>query len=390
MAVRREALPVVATSTLVAAWAAWWAWRTWPHSGLSWHFFADGSRLLLHGSGLNLYADHPELQTGPLSLFVAALLGPLPSNVAKNVALLGMAAAGPLLLAALAPLVAPARRHRRMFVAAVLVIPAWTVLSVQWGHLDDVLAMAFAILAVRAVCADRPVLAGAALAAAIAAKPWAVGFLPLLFVLPRGRLRAAATAAAGTAAAWAPFVIANPRTLGALQPPVGLSPASGLYTLGARGQMVPPWGRAAELVLSPVVALAVVLTRHWPGVLLVSIAVRLALDPKDNAYYIGSAALAAAVFDLVGTRWAIPWTTLVTVVMLWQPFVRDFPHRLQTTTGLTHWWFAHQEAVGALHLAWTLAVVVVVFVVPRPSDSQRWRDAETVSGEAPEAISSGT
>jgi hypothetical protein len=365
MAVRREALPVVAASTSVAAWTLWWAWRAWPVSGLSWHFFADGSRLLLHGSGLNLYADHPELQTGPLSLVVAALLRPLPASVAKNVALVAMTAAGPLLLAALAPLVAPPGRRRRMLLAAILLIPAWTVLSVRWGHLDDVLAMAFAILAVRAVCAERPVLAGAALAAAIAAKPWAVGFLPLLLVLPRSRLRGAATAAVGAAAAWAPFVLANPKTLGALHPPVGLSPASGLYALGARGQIVPPWGRAAELVLSPLVALVVVLTRCWPGVLLVSIAVRLALDPKDNAYYIGSAALAAAVFDLVGTGWTIPWTTLGTVIMLWQPFVLDFPHRLQTTTGLTHWWFAHQEAVGVLHLAWSLAVVVVVLVVPR-------------------------
>jgi hypothetical protein len=366
MAVRREALPVVATSTLVATWTVWCAWRMWPVSGLSWHFFADGSRLLLHGSGLNLYANHPELQTGPLSLAMAGLLSPLPASVAKSVALVAMTAVGPLLIAALTPMVARPGRHRRMLVAAMVLIPAWTVLSVQWGHLDDVLAMTFAILAVRAVSADRPVLAGAALAAAVAAKPWAVGFLPLLLVLPRGRLRAAATAAAGTAAAWAPFVLANPSTLGALHPRVGLSPASGLYTLGARGQIVPPWGRTAQLVLAPAAAIAVALTRRWPGVLLVAVAVRLALDPQDNAYYIGSAALAAAVFDLLGTGWTIPWTTLGTVLILWQPFVLDFSHRLQTTTGLTHWWFAHQGSVGALHLIWSLLVVVLVFALPHP------------------------
>jgi hypothetical protein len=368
MRVRRPALPIVATSMLVAIWTGWWAWRAWPVSGLSWHFFADGSRLLLHGSGLNLYADHPELQTGPLSLAVAALLGPLPANIAKSVALVAMTAAGPLLVAALAPLVHAERKHRRMLMAAIVMAPAWTVLSVRWGHLDDVLAMALAILAVRAVCADRPVLAGAALAAAIAAKPWAVGFLPLLLVLPRGRLRAAVTAAAGTAVAWAPFFVANTRTLGALHPPVGLSPASGLHALGARGTLVPVWGRALELVLSPSAALAVALARRWPGVLLVSVAVRLALDPKDNAYYIGSAALAAVVFDLLGTRWTIPWTTLGTVLILWQPFVLDFPHRLQTTTGLTHWWFANEGAVGALHLVWSIVIVALVFTVPRPSD----------------------
>jgi hypothetical protein len=364
----RRALPVVASWTVVALWSAWWAWHMWPDSGLSWHFSVDGARLLLHGSGLNLFADAPWLQTGPLSLILAALLGPLPANVGKSVALVAMAAAGPLLIAALAPLVAPDKRPRRIFIAAIVLIPAWTVLSVRWGHLDDVLAMVFAILALRAVSADRPVLAGAALALAIAAKPWAIGFLPLLLVLPWRRLRAAAAVAAGgVVLAWAPFVLANPGTLSALRPPVGLSPASGLHTLGARGVLVPAWGRTAQLVLSPLAATVAVLMRGLPGVLLVSVAVRLALDPKDNAYYIGSAALAAVVFDLLGTDWTIPWTTVATVVLFWQPFVTgftDIPHALQTTTGLTHWWFAHQEAVGAIHLAWSVAVVALVFAWP--------------------------
>ena len=368
MEVDRRALPGVASWTVVALWSAWWTWHMWPDSGLSWHFSVDGARLLLHGSGLNLFADAPWLQTGPLSLILAAMLGPLPANVGKGVALLAMAASGPLLIAALAPLVAPDKRPRRIFIAAIVLIPAWTVLSVRWGHLDDVLAMIFAIVALRAVSADRPVLAGAALALAIAAKPWAIGFLPLLLVLPWHRLRAAAAVAVGgVALAWAPFVLANPGTLTALRPPVGLSPASGLHTLGARGVLVPAWGRTAQLVLAPLAATVAVLIRGLPGVLLVSVAVRLALDPKDNAYYIGSAALAAVVFDLLGTDWTIPWTTVATVILFWQPFVKgftDIPHALQTTTGLTHWWFAHQEAVGAIHLAWSVAVVVLVFAWP--------------------------
>ena len=368
MAVHRKSLPVVASWTFVAMWTASWAWYMWPSSGLSWHFSVEGARLLLHGSGLNLFADAPWLQTGPLSLIVAALLSPLPANLAKAVAQIAMAAAGPLLIVALAPLVAPARKNRRLFIAAMVLIPAWTVLSVRWGHLDDVLAMVFAIVALRGVSADRPVLAGAAMALAIAAKPWAIGFLPLLLVLPWGRLRAGAVAAAGTALAWAPFVLANPRTLGALSPPVGLSPASGLYTLGVRGVLVPRWGRTAQLLLAPAASTVAVLTRGLPGVLLVSVAVRLALDPKDNAYYIGSAALAAVVFDLLGTDWTIPWTTLTTVVLFWQPFIANFAHALTTTTGLTHWWFAHQEAVGVIHLGWSVLVCVLVFAWPyRPA-----------------------
>ena len=369
MAAHRMQLRVVISSAIVAVWSLWWAWRLWPDSGVSWHFSVDGANLLLHGSGLNLFADAPWLQTGPLSLVVAAALAPLPASVGKSLALMAMTAAGPLLMAAVAPLVAPTRRVRRMLIAAMVLIPAWTVLSVRWGHLDDVLAMIFAIVALRAVSADRPVLAGAALALAIAVKPWAVGFLPLLLALPRSRIRAAVTAAAGTALAWAPFILANPRTLGALHPPVGLSPASGLHALGARGVYVPPWGRTAQLLIAPAAAAAAVLTRGLPGVLLVSVAVRLALDPKDNAYYIGSTALAAVVFDLLATRWTIPWTTVVTVIVFWQPFVKGFtdvPHALQTTTGLTHWWFAHQETVGVIHLAWAVVVVVLVFIWPRP------------------------
>lgn len=369
MEVDRKALPVVVSWTVVALWSAGWTWQMWPDAGVSWHFSVDGARLLIHGSGLNLFADAPILQTGPLSLLLAAALSPLPAGVGKGAALLAMAAAGPLLMATVAPVVAPARRNRRVFLAAIVLAPAWTVLAVRWGHLDDVLAMAFAVVALRAVSAERPVLAGVALALAVAAKPWAVGFLPLLLGLPwgRGRLRGAAVAAAGVALAWAPFVLANPRTLGALSPTVGLAPASGLHTLGVRGALVPSWGRTAQLVLAPVAATVAALTRGLPGVLLVAVAVRLALDPMDNGYYIGSAALAAVVFDLLGTSWTIPWTTLATVVLFWQPYIKgfiDIPHAVQTTSGLIHWWFAHQEAVGAIHLAWSVAVVALVFTLP--------------------------
>lgn len=119
-----------------------------------------------------------------------------------------------------------------------------------------------------------------------------------------------------------------------------------------------------QLLLAPAVALAIALGRRWAGVLLVAVAVRLALDPQENAYYIGSAAMVAVVFDLLGTRWLVPWTAVLTVAALWQPFVRDYPHRLTTTTGLTHWWFAHQQAVAWAHLAWAALAVAIVIVMP--------------------------
>ena len=66
--------------------------------------------------------------------------------------------------------------------------------------------------------------------------------------------------------------------------------------------------------------------------------------------------------------------TLVTVTLFWQPFTKDFVHWQQTTTGLTHWWFAHQEAVGAIHLGWAVVVVVLVFAWPHSHAQNSRRD----------------
>ncbi len=346
------------------AWTAWWVANAWPVSGLSWHFFVEGSHDLLHTDGLSVYAHHPELQVGPLSLAVGGVFGVLPGDASTPVALVTMTLVGLVLLGLLAQVVPAERRLPRMLLAALFVMPAWTVLAVRWGHLDDVLATGAAIVAVVALCRGRPLLTGLALGVAIASKPWAIGFVPLLLALPRDRARATVAAIATAAAAWLPFVLGDTGTMAALHPPVALTPGSGLHALGVRGAVVPAWGRTVQLLLVPAVALAVALSRRWAGVLLVAVAVRLALDPQDNAYYIGSAAMAAVVFDLLGTRWLVPWTTVLTVVLLWQPFVLDYPHRLTTTSGLTHWWFAHQGAVAWVHLTWAALAVGIVIVMP--------------------------
>ncbi len=378
---RPRVLANVAGVLAASAWTAWWVARAWPISGLSWHFFADGSHDLVHTDGLSVYAQHPELQVGPLSLVVAALFDALPGDTSKPTALVTMTLVGLALLGLLAQVVPADRRLPRMLLAAFVLLPAWTVLAVRWGHLDDVLATAAAVGAVVALCRGRPLLTGLALGLAIAAKPWAVGFVPLLLALPRDRVRAAVTAIATASAGWLPFVLGDPGTLSALHPRVALVPGSGLHALGARGEVVPAWGRSVQLFLAPAVAFAVALSRRWAGILLVAVAVRLALDPQDNAYYIGSAAMAAVVFDLLGTRWLVPWTTLLTVVALWQPFVRDYPHRLTTTTGLTHWWFAHQGTVAWLHLTWAALAIAIVLITPASALPRRAPDAATALAE---------
>lgn len=348
----------------IAAWTVFWAAAHGSPSGLSWHFFPEGARLLVDGSGLDLYADHPDLQIGPLTFVAALVLAPLPDETARLVAEGLMTAVGPLLVVWLSPLVFGPRKRERVFLGLLVLMPAWTVLSVRWGHLDDVLALVFSVAAIRAVAANRAVLAGFALGAAMASKPWALGFVPVLLVLEHHRLRAAAAAALTTTAAWMPFLVANPATLDAFRPQFLVAPSSGLRALGFHGDVVPAWDRTAQLVLAPAAALAAVLRGRWAGLFLVAVAVRLALDPQDNAYYAGGAALVALVFDLLGTRWTFPWATVVTVAALWQPFVLDYPHRLQTSTGLALWWFQHPGIVGGVHLAWSVVVVSVVLLAP--------------------------
>jgi hypothetical protein len=356
---------------VVGAWTFLWAWWQWSPSAISWHFFSDGAHALLHTSRLHLYARDPSLQIGPLTFAVTALVTWLPPHTARVVAQVLLTAAGPLMVLWLAPLVPADRRRARVLVAAVVVVPAWTVLSVRWAHADDALAMVFTVAAIRAVVAGRAAWAGLALAAAVACKPWAVGFLPLLLVLDRRRVLAFATAGAGILGAWAPFLIADGQTMQAFHPAVPVSSDSGLYTLRFRGRLVPAWGRTAQLLAAPCVALIAVLRGRWPGLFIAAVAARLALDPQDLPYYVGAAAVAAVIFDLLSTRWTIPWVTLVTVLVLWQPFVPDFATALTTTHGWSLWWYSHQTTVGVIHVVWAAATIGFVGFAPR-----RWLDPD--------------
>ncbi|MBK7621585.1 MAG: hypothetical protein IPJ14_02695 [Kineosporiaceae bacterium] len=360
--------PDLALWAAIVAWAGCWAAFQAQPSGISWHFFADGSRQLFGADGLHLYARNPGFQIGPLAFLVARPLTLLPTPWDRAVAEALMAATGPAVLAWLAPLTTGPRRRWRILAAAAVLIPPWTALAVRWAHLDDVLALALAVVAVRAVATRRPVVAGLALGGALAAKPWAIGFAPILLNLDGAVLLAESTMlAAGLAASvvivtWGSFLAADHATLTALRPSVWVAESSGLRTLGYSGHLVPSWGRTAQLVAAPGAALISVLRGRWAGALLVAVAVRLALDPQDIAYYAAGGVLAALVFDLLATRSTLPWTAIVTSIVLWQPFIIDVDHRFEVATGPALWWFRHPAAVGWIHLTWAVAVVVLVMV----------------------------
>jgi len=351
----------------LAAWTALLVALTWPDSGLSWHFFPAGARALFGSSGLHLYADNPGYQIGPLTFVVARALLLLGDANAVVAAKLLMTAAGPLCIAVLLPVIPPSMRGRRVWFAAFAVMPGWVVLSVRWAHLDDVLATVLLVLVLRSVLRGRAVWAGALLALAAASKPWAVDAAPLLLGLDRRAWKnALAALAAGLALTWGPFLVAAPGTLQAMTPSVLMAPGSGLWALGVRDHIVPAWDRTVAFVAAIGIATVAQLRGRWAGVIVVALAVRIALDPQDNAYYLGSLVVAAAVYDLLGTRNRLPWLTLMTTAVFWQPFTQDYANRLTTTSGWSHWWFANLDTVGYLHLAWCVAVVVLVLAGPVP------------------------
>ncbi len=352
----------------VTAWTSGWAIAQAHPSGISWHFFRSGADALIHGSGLHVYADNPTLQIGPLAFLVAAAIGGVAGTHALGVVQVVMTAGLLAVLAALASLLPPAGRAVRVLLAGLVLAPAWTVLSVRWAHLDDVLALVLLAAGLWAVRRGRghPVLAALAFAAACAAKPWAVIGLPLLLVLPyRWRWRAVVYAVAGTAAAWLPFLMADPGTLSALHPDVRVADSSVMWWLGYHGTYLPAWDRLAQLLGAPLVALVAVWRGAWPGALLAGVAVRLVLDPQDIAYYAAGAVLAALVLDLFGHRSRVPWMALLTAGVMWQPFVVDYARRFELSSGLSLWWYRNPGMVAAIHLGWAVVAVVAAFWVPR-------------------------
>jgi hypothetical protein len=346
----------------LTVWALGWAWVRRAPSGISWHYFTDGVHWLLVTDGLHLYAHHPQLQVGPLTLVAVAPATALPPAAALAVVQVVGTAVGLLALWA-ATLAAPRPvPWWVLLVAGAVMLPAWTVLSVRWVHPDDVLAVGLAVCAMAAVRYRNGVLAGLLLGAAVAAKPWAIGFEPVLLMLPRDRaLKGLAAGATVVAAAWLPFLLGDFSTLTALHPPIAVGDTSVLQLFGITGTQIPAWIRPVQLLSAPVVAYLVVRRGRWLAVPLVAFAVRLAIDPHDIGYYEGAAVTFAVLADLRRLelpRLAVPWWTLGTAVVMWHPFVTDFARRDQLAGPLDLFWFDHPTGVAWLHLAWALTVVL--------------------------------
>ena len=343
---------------VLAPWSALWAGIHAHSAGQSWHFFAEGGRLLSSGGaagGLHLYATHPVLQMGPLALAVSAVLNMLGTGTGRVVALVAMSATGlPLLAAVWRLLPAPERLRRgRLLAGGLVFLPVWTELTTHFGHLDDVLALCLSVAAVHAVSRRHPVWAGLALAAAADAKPWAAAFVVLLLALPRrDRWPALGAFVAGVAVAWLPFVVADPHTLMAARFVIPNDYSSALRVIGVNSAGTPWWDRSAELALGAAGGYLAVRRGRWPAVILIVLAVRILLDPGVYAYYTSGVLLGTLMVDLLISRWRLPWTTAVAAALLYAArFTNDlFPFTL--------------HELGLLRTVFGIAVPVLVLGLP--------------------------
>ncbi|MDX6243356.1 MAG: hypothetical protein QOE76_1079 [Frankiales bacterium] len=335
-----------------------------PHSGQSWHFFVEGSRSLFctDGSascGLQVYAAHPELQIGPLSFVVAAVL---PGEDGAELAELVMMLAGLAALLAVehdaratAGPVLRERLQRRVFLAGVVFVPAWADLSVRFAHLDDVLALTFTALAVRAVARGGSTSVGCLLALATLSKPWAVAFLPLAFAVPAGRrMRTVVWAVAPVAIVAGLFVAADPGTLTAARFGIPNAPSSSLRVLGVSAPTTPSWDRPAQFLAGLALGSIAVARGRWAAVVMVAAAARIALDPGVYSYYTAAILLGAVVWDVQARKG------------------RDFPAWSWLVFGalfLCRYLPLGATTLGALRLGVCIAVVAAALFTSRPLGS---------------------
>jgi len=208
-----------------------------------------------------------------------------------------------------------------LLIAGATFLFAWNLLALNSLHIDDVIALTCAACTVNVMVRRWDWWwAALAIGAAAAAKPWAIMFLPLLCALPAGRrIRAAAVAVVVGLGVWAPFVIADSKTLVAARYTIVNARSSVLRLIGVRNPRTPKWDRLTQLLTTLGIGGLAVVRDRWEGIVLATIAVRLMLDPGVNAYYTPGLVLGALIWDLLRPQWRWPVTTVLAALLLELP-----------------------------------------------------------------------
>ena len=375
---------------LLVGWAVvvFVCWVPLQHP-ISWHWFELAARLLVGDGapsegrgGLHLYESHPDFQFGPVAVVVTAVIRLVGDGHAILLARVLTAALAPVILWTLEDLArrefpsADLPRIRRLsLLAGLLLVPAWDLVAVRTVHIDDAIALSAGVGALAMARRDRPWAAATLLGLAVGAKPWAVAFLPILFVLRRHRTHALVLAGVLTSVVWVPFLVAAPGTVEALSDyRLAVARRSALHLLGLDAAAAPVWLRPVQFVAILAVATAAVARGRWQGVIFVAMATRILLDPAVHSYHLTGLVVGAVAWDLTWCQRKWPMWTI-------------FPALLLTTrlTALPH------SISGTIRLGLSLTIIVAVLAGPgRHINRSPDRAARTQPAPDTGALASGT
>lgn len=265
-----------------------------------WDAAISGGHYLLSGH-FTVFADKPQVQMGPLALLLAGVL-PGPVYLAAVCALL------PLVLWIISLPYRPTRElYVRLLIGGMLLAWPWAAFAVQ-GHGDDALVVLGVVTMVSALRLHREAWVVVAFLVAIAAKPTAILFLPLAFMISR---RAGILAILGGGLLWAPFILGDvPGFLAAGRGQGQLWPYSVPALLGyVPFKGIPDWLRPVQIIGG--VALCWYLARRRGPAAAVAgvLAFRVLLEPGTWNYYSTSVIATAMMLDMY-RGWRVPWVTL--------------------------------------------------------------------------------
>ncbi|MBD0669524.1 hypothetical protein [Streptomyces sp. CBMA156] len=327
---RIAGLPLRRHHVLLTGWTVLWFFLVEPSGGFSWHYLRQGEQLLFSGQsdgGLSLYAHHPELQIGPVSLAAARLTAPFAPHTGELIAEAVSVGLGLVMLVVVGRTAAlyylgtginHRRLQQRLLIAGLAFIPMWVEVSVRFAHLDDVLALFFTTLAAHALARGKPTQVAVFLALAVDSKPWAIAFAPLILALPRPAwLRAALWFCALVAIAWLPFYLGNLDTMAAAKFTIPNQPASALRWFGVTDPATPWWDRPAQFALGIGLGCFAVWRGRWPAVVLLGADARILLDPSVYTYYTASILLGTLLWDAVGQKRLVPWWSWIALAALY-------------------------------------------------------------------------
>ncbi len=281
-------------------------------------FFIDAFRAMVGDEGMRVYAERPNIQSGPLALLAVGLLTDL-GDWAFPLAV------GILYIVAMVALFRTvAARERDLLVLGIgglIALFWWRTFAFQ-GHLDDAAVITIAVLAVVAIERHRHLGAAVAFGFALAIKPWAVFLLPIA-MRPndpwRRRVLMPCISLAIGGLNWAPFLLASRDTMGGAKPTVWVAPDSVLRLITGSHSSMPTSMRLLQVTICLVAVAWVTLRGHAASALLLGVSLRLLLDGGTWPYYTAGLIVGALLWDVLESDYRLPWATIAATAMLPKP-----------------------------------------------------------------------